>query len=74
LTQGLFAPTEIVKLVELSREGQILISIPPIGPIQAAAIIAAIGNILNFEKAADLKAYFGWAPKREQSGSSLDRD
>jgi transposase len=66
--------SEIVKLVELSREGQILISIPPIGPIQAAAIIAAIGNILNFEKAADLKAYFGWAPKREQSGSSLDRD
>jgi transposase len=66
--------TEIVKLVEQSREGQILTSIPPIGPIQAAAIIAAIGNILNFEKAADLKAYFGWAPKREQSGTSLDRD
>jgi transposase len=66
--------SEIVKLVEQSREGQILISIPPIGPIQAAAIIAAIGNIENFEQAAALKAYFGWAPKREQSGTSLDRD
>lgn len=66
--------SEIVKIVEQSREGQILTSIPPIGPIQAGAILAAIGNILNFEKAADLKAYFGWAPKREQSGTTLERD
>jgi transposase len=65
---------EIVKLVEQSREGQILTSMPGIGPIQAAAIMAAIGNVLNFENGATLKAYFGWAPKREQSGTSLDRD
>lgn len=65
---------EIVKLVEQSREGQILTSMPGIGPIQAAAIIAAIGNVLNFENGATLKAYFGWAPKREQSGTTLDRD
>ncbi len=65
---------EIVKLVEQSREGQILTSMPGIGPIQAAAIMAAIGNVLNFENGATLKAYFGWAPKREQSGSTLDRD
>lgn len=65
---------EIVKLVEQSREGQILTSMPAIGPIQAAAIMAAIGNVLNFENGATLKAYFGWAPKREQSGTSLDRD
>jgi len=66
--------TEIIQIVERSREGQILTSIPPIGAIQAGAIIAAVGNVLNFEKAADLKAYFGWAPKREQSGVTLDRD
>jgi transposase len=65
---------EILQVVEHAREGQILTSIPGIGPIQAAAIIAAVGNILNFHKAAELKAYFGWAPKREQSGVSLDRD
>jgi len=65
---------EIVKLVEQSREGQILTSMPAIGPIQAAAIMAAIGNVLNCENGATLKAYFGWAPKREQSGTSLDRD
>jgi transposase len=64
---------EIVKLVEQSREGQILISMG-IGSIQAAAIMAAIGNVLNFENGAALKAYFGWAPKREQSGTTLDHD
>ena len=53
--------TEICQLVETSREGQILTSIPGIGTIQAAAILAAIGNILNFECAADLKSYCGWA-------------
>jgi Transposase IS116/IS110/IS902 family len=63
----------IVKLVEQSREGQILTSMG-IGSIQAAAIMAAIGNILNFENGAALKAYFGWAPKREQSGTTLDHD
>lgn len=63
---------EITKAVEHSREGQILTSIPPIGPIQAATIIASIGHIDNFESAARLKSYFGWAPAIAQSGSTLD--
>ena len=64
---------EIVKLVEQSRQGQLLTSIPGIGSMQAAAIISAVGNILTFEKAAQLKAYFGWAPASEFSGTSVDR-
>src|SRR5260370_28256200 len=63
---------EIMQAVEHSREGQILTSIPPIGPIQAATIIASIGHIDNFEKAARLKSSFGWAPAVAQSGSTLD--
>lgn len=63
---------EMIQVVEHSREGQILTSIPGIGPIQAAAIIASIGNIANFDHAAQLKSYFGWAPKTSQSGSTLD--
>ncbi len=63
---------EITQAVEHSREGQILTSIPPIGPIQAATIIASIGHIENFESAARLKSYFGWAPAVAQSGSTLD--
>lgn len=65
--------TEIRRSIEQSREGKILTSIPGIGSIQAAAIIAAMGNVLNFERASRLKAYFGWAPQEERSGTSLDR-
>jgi transposase len=65
--------TAISDVVTNSREGQILLSIPPIGPIQAATIIATVGNIANFEKACELKSYFGWAPKRSQTGVSFDR-
>jgi transposase len=62
----------MTRVVEGSREGQILTSIQPIGSIQAATIIAMIGNIANFDRPAQLKSYFGWAPAMAQSGSSLD--
>jgi hypothetical protein len=61
-------------VVAHTREGTILLSIPERGPIQAAAILAAVGNIRNFSRASELKAYFGWAPKREQSGPSQDAE
>src|SRR6266705_2304109 len=48
-------------ILEHSREGQILLSMQVIGPIQAATIISAIGHIDNFASAAALKSYFGWA-------------
>lgn len=64
---------KISEVVAHSREGQILLSIPPIGPIQAATIISTVGNIANFEKACELKSYFGWAPKRAQTGVSFDK-
>lgn len=63
---------EIVQVVENSREGQILTSIPGIGSQAAASLIATIGTIANFERPAQLKSYFGWVPKVAQSGSSLD--
>ncbi|MBA2681826.1 MAG: IS110 family transposase [Ktedonobacteraceae bacterium] len=65
--------TEIAKIVEQAREGQILVSIPGIGQIQAAIIIAMLGNIANFERPAQLKSYCGWAPTITQSGKTLDR-
>jgi transposase len=65
---------EILHIVRNSREGKILTSLPPIGPIQAAMMIAAIGTIANFQDAAALKSYFGWAPSVVQSGASLNRD
>ena len=65
--------TEIADIVKSCREGQILLSIPAIGEGVAATIIAAIGNIANFEKAGELKCYFGWAPRQDQTGVSFDR-
>ncbi|GHO60655.1 hypothetical protein KSB_91300 [Ktedonobacter robiniae] len=65
--------TRISEVVTSSREGQILLSIPPIGSIEAGTIIATVGNIANFEKACELKSYFGWAPKRSQTGVSFDK-
>lgn len=62
----------MVRVVENSREGKILMSIPGIGPQAAATLIAFIGNIANFERAGQLKSYAGWVPKIAQSGSSLD--
>ncbi len=46
----------IAEIMSNSREGKILTSIPPIGPIQAAMIAAAIGTIANFRDAASLRA------------------
>jgi transposase len=63
---------EIKAIIEQAREGQILASMG-IGPIASATIIAAIGSIDNFSCAAQLKSYFGWAPVREQTGTSFDR-
>lgn len=64
---------EIAQIVEQSREGQILLSIPPVSPMFAAAILATVGHIANFEDAGHLKSYFGWAPRRAQTGISFDR-
>ena len=64
--------TEMVKIVECCREGKILLSLPGIGPLAAATLIALIGTIANFERAAQLKSYVGWVPKVAQSGSTLD--
>ena len=64
---------EICQIVEQCREGNILLSIPPVSPLAAATILATIGHIANFENAGCLKAYFGWAPKRAQTGITFDR-
>lgn len=64
--------SEIKTIVDQAREGKILSSMG-IGPIQAGTIIAAIGSILNFPNAGTLKSYFGWAPTREQTGTTFDR-
>lgn len=64
--------TEMIQIVENSREGKILTSLPGVGPLAAATLLAFIGNIANFERASQLKSFTGWVPKVAQSGSTLD--
>ncbi len=63
---------EIIATLETSREGQILTSLPVIGPTQAAILLALIGNIHNFSRPAQLKSYCGWSPRHEQTGTSVN--
>ena len=63
---------EVAIILQDSREGQILLSIPALGNIMAATILAVIGNIENFNTAGHLKSYFGWAPAQTQTGISQD--
>lgn len=63
---------KITELVERSREGKILMSIPMISPVRAAAIIAMMANINNFAKVGHFRAYCGWSPTQQQTGESYD--
>jgi transposase len=64
---------EIGGIVVTAREGRILTSIPFIGPLQAATILAAIGHIDNFVSAGALRASCGWAPQVRRSGETVDQ-
>jgi GAF domain-containing protein len=63
--------SEIVRIVEQAREGQVLLLFPGFGSTTAVTIIAAIGSIHNYPWASALKSYFGKAPVVTQSESTL---
>ncbi|MGH2505943.1 MAG: transposase, partial [Ktedonobacteraceae bacterium] len=64
----------IERIVTGCREGQILLSMPVMGPIHAATILASIGNIRNFAKRSELRRFCGCAPRSTQTGTSIDHD
>jgi transposase len=59
----------IQQLFEILPESKSLLSIPGIGPIYAAGIIAEIGQIERFENEAKVAKYAGLYWKRKQSGN-----
>jgi transposase len=64
--------SEILAIMDVSREGKILASIPGVSLTQGAVILASIGTIGNFERASLLRGFCGWSPEEAQSGTSLD--
>lgn len=57
----------------LKSQQELLASIPGIGDITAARLLAEIGEISAFEDAPQLAAYAGLNPKSNQSGSSVHK-
>lgn len=57
--------------VSLRSQQALLISIPGIGKLTAARLLAEIGDLSAFEDAPQLAAYAGLNPKRNRSGSSV---
>lgn len=57
-------------LEEFGEIGEILQSMPGVGPIVAASFIAAIGDPARFESSAQVVSYLGLAPSMHDSGQS----
>lgn len=55
----------------LREQQQLLASIPGIGELTAAKLLAEIGDLSNYESARQVAAYAGLTPRREVSGSSV---
>jgi len=47
---------------------------PGVGPVAALTFKAAIDDPVRFRKSKLVGAHFGLTPRREQSGTSVDRD
>ncbi len=58
---------------ELDHHSKLLTSIPGIGKLTAARLLAEIGDISSFEDAPQLAAYAGLNPKGFRSGSSVHK-
>ena len=55
----------------LSQQHNLLHSIPGIGDITIAALLAEIGDISRFDNAGQLAAYAGLTPQHRRSGTSV---
>ena len=53
-----------------SKEARLIMSIPGVGPIVAACVVAQVGDIKRFGSAAKLCSYAGLVPRVHQSGMS----
>lgn len=64
---------EKMRVGKIEEDAELVLSIPGIGPLTAAALITSIRSIGRFEEADALKAYLGVYPRRWQSGAREGR-
>ena len=58
---------------DLKEQRELLESIPGFGPVTSANFIAEVGDINRFSSASQLAAYVGLTPRKEQSGTSVNK-
>jgi transposase len=63
---------QVQRISVTHRYAPIIESLPVKSPIWTATLIAVIGDISRFRNYAEFRAYLGWSPQVERSGSSLD--
>jgi transposase len=63
---------QVQRMSTTHRYALIIESLPVKSPIWTATLIAVIGDISRFRNYAEFRAYLGWSPQVERSGSSLD--
>lgn len=56
---------------EISRDIELLMSIPGVGLITATAVLAELGDLRRFARAAELASFVGLAPQIQESGTSV---
>ena len=62
---------QIMLLHKSSNVSRKLEAIPGIGPITASAIVATVGNAMEFKSGRQLAAWLGLVPKQHSSGGML---
>lgn len=65
--------TLIEETITPTREGCILMSFPGVGTISAAILMSYIDSIAHFDNPKKLRSFLGWAPRREQTGTTKDQ-
>ena len=58
---------------QFKHDGQLLMSIPGVGELTAARLLAEIRDFRDFKTSRQLAAYAGLNPRQHQSGSSIHR-
>lgn len=58
---------------ELERQRDLLVSIPGVGALTAALVLAELGDVTRFESARQAAAYAGLVPRHYSSGTSVKR-
>ncbi len=58
---------------ELRQQRDLLVSIPGVGALTAALVLAELGDVTRFESARQAAAYAGLTPSHHESGTSVRR-